>query len=154
MSAEREFYWLAGLLEGEGYFGLRRQGRDLVIQVGSTDLDVIERANALLNATSIKRRTLKSGKIFYTVTVCNQRHAERLMVMLRPIMSVRRAAAIDDCLAAHALVPSPKREWDHCKNGHPLAGDNLRIVQDGKYFKRRCRECGRLRQRKYRAKPN
>jgi hypothetical protein len=32
----------------------------------------------------------------------------------------------------------------HCKNGHPFAGDNLRITADGK---RQCRECLRARQR-------
>lgn len=41
----------------------------------------------------------------------------------------------------------------HCKNGHELAGDNLRIV--GKDQRRQCRECdnarSRERQRRYRA---
>ena len=42
-----------------------------------------------------------------------------------------------------------KRLWSTCKYGHELSGSNLRITIEGKYTKRRCLECSRLRTRKY-----
>lgn len=42
------------------------------------------------------------------------------------------------------------RHWQvnktHCKNGHPLSGDNLRITHRGS---RSCKECGRIASRKH-----
>jgi hypothetical protein len=45
-----------------------------------------------------------------------------------------------------------KRLWTTCKHGHELSGDNLRITHEGKYIKRRCLECSRLRTQKSRDK--
>lgn len=45
-----------------------------------------------------------------------------------------------------------KRLWSTCKNGHELSGLNLKITYEGKYEKRRCNECARLRTQKYRNK--
>jgi hypothetical protein len=147
----KDLYWLSGLLEGEGHFGLRRQGRDLVIQVGMTDLDVIDRAHRLIGSGSRKSRVLPSGKTFHIVTVANQSVARDLMEKMLPIMGERRAQKMRECLAAHAEVDPPKRDWTHCKNGHELSGANLRVITEGKYTKRRCVECSKLRQRKHRA---
>lgn len=37
------------------------------------------------------------------------------------------------------------RRWSHCKRGHPLAGDNLAVIESGKWKgKRYCKECNRL----------
>lgn len=47
-----------------------------------------------------------------------------------------------------------KRLWSTCKHGHELSGNNLRITTEGKYMKRRCNECSRLRTQKYRSKNN
>ena len=49
-------------------------------------------------------------------------------------------------------VRVPKILPTHCKHGHELTGDNLRIGRDGKYEYRTCGECARLRQAKYRTK--
>lgn len=48
-----DFYWLAGWLEGEGYFGIgkangnRSKSLTFKISVGSTDYDVVERASIM-----------------------------------------------------------------------------------------------------------
>lgn len=42
------------------------------------------------------------------------------------------------------------RNQTHCKHGHPLSGDNLRIKQDGR---RQCRECEREQGRRRRSLP-
>ena len=55
---------------------------------------------------------------------------------------------------AHTQAVTPqdhmRRHWKtHCKRGHPLSGDNLRIIVRGKRMMRICRECNRARKRAY-----
>lgn len=144
--------WVAGVLEGEGYFGLTRQGRSLVIQLTMTDRDIVDRVHETLGTGRRNERTLPSGKTAYCLTIAAQKETEAIMNAVLPMMGERRAAKIRHCLSEHAKVPPPKRDWTHCKSGHLLAGDNLKMINEGKYLKRRCVECGKLRQRKYRAK--
>ena len=47
---------------------------------------------------------------------------------------------------------APKKS--HCKNGHPLGGDNLKITVEKGYEKRRCKACARDRKAKYMATEN
>lgn len=49
---EIEAVWLAGLLEGEGYFGLYRGDRP-VVEVKMTDRDVVERVGALFGNPNV-----------------------------------------------------------------------------------------------------
>lgn len=151
MLSERDIYWAAGLLEGEGHFGLRRGGRDLVLQVGMTDKDVIDRFQAIFGTGSRQARLLPSGKMFHTLTVSDQRAAADIMTVVLPIMGSRRAAKIKQCLAVWDAKPLRNGDKPTCKRGHPFAGDNLRLLTEGKYTKRRCLECQKLRQRKHRA---
>lgn len=144
--------WLAGILEGEGYFGLRRAGSSIYIQLSMVDGDVVERAQRIFGAGSIKTRVLPSGKTCYTLSVLRQEDAKSWMERLLPYMGQRRAARIRDCLDIRAKFAEPRRNWTHCSHGHPFGGSNLRIQFEGKYRKRRCLECCKLRQRKHRAK--
>ena len=147
--AVRDLAWAAGILEGEGYFGLRPQG--ITAALSMTDKDVVDRFHAIFGFGSRTERKLPSGKTAYTWTVTNQTDAAGLMMTMLSLMGERRQARIKECLMAWR-DRAPKREfWTHCKNGHELSGDNLRLIQEGKYMKRRCVECGRLRQQKYRA---
>ena len=50
---ERERGWLAGLLEGEGYFTLKR-GKYPFVQVVSTDKDVVDRVACLVGFGSTR----------------------------------------------------------------------------------------------------
>ena len=46
----------------------------------------------------------------------------------------------------------PNRKVTHCKQGHPLSGDNLYLCwRKAGYFTRACRACGRAATRKYQA---
>lgn len=146
----KDLYWAAGIMEGEGYFGVRRTA-DLVMQLCMTDKDVVDRFHTLFGVGSRAESKLPSGKTAYWWMSTNQRQTAGLMMTLLPLMGVRRAAKIIDCIQKWKLKPLPKKMWTQCKNGHDLTGDNLKIVQDGKYMKRRCIECGRLRQQKYRS---
>jgi hypothetical protein len=151
MFTTANLHWLAGILEGEGFFGLRRH-RDLVIQVSMTDRDIIDRIHTIVGFGSRKSDELPSGKIAYILTLTVQHKTAGLMMTLLPLMGARRAAKIRYSLAQWKTKPLSKRHWTHCKNGHDLSGTNLLVIYEGKYRKRRCRACTRLRTAKYRAK--
>ena len=143
-----DLYWIAGILEGEGYFGLHGKGY-LSIQVTMTDKDVIDRYSSIVNFGSRCERLLPSGKTAYGWRSNHQSNNAGLMMTLLSLMGERRKNKIMECLERWKLTPLPKKQWTHCKHGHELLGDNLKIVQEGKYTKRRCVECGRQRQIKY-----
>ena len=149
MLSPRDIAWAAGLFEGEGSFGTRPQG--ITASITMTDRDVIDRFSALFPFGTRYERILPSGKTAYRWCVTKQSAAAGLMMTLYALMGSRRQSKIRECLAAWRARPLPKRMWTVCKHGHPLAGENLRIVHEGTYVKRRCVECARLRQRKYRA---
>jgi len=93
--------WLAGLLEGEGSFE-RRIARGHVypaIEVEMCSKDVVERAAALLHATTVSVRLPRSQSwsSTYVAAISGARAAE-WMQRLRPLMGVRRTAAIDVAL--------------------------------------------------------
>jgi hypothetical protein len=96
--------WLAGILEGEGWFSLvgRRYPR---IGLDMTDLDTVRRAAALFGGSSIgivddPRGALRAWRRRYTTAITGAA-AARLMERLRPRMGLRRRAAIDHALAAY-----------------------------------------------------
>jgi hypothetical protein len=151
MISMKWLYWAAGVIEGEGCFTHHRNG-DLVISVVMTDNDVIKRLRGTFGFGSMTQRSLPSGKIAFSWRSTNQAQTGGLMMTLLPLMSARRQVKIIECLDAWRSKPLRKALWSHCKNGHELAGDNLWITHEGKYEKRRCRECNRLRQAKYKAK--
>lgn len=147
-----ELGWVAGLFEGEGYFGHRRNG-DLIIQVVMTDGDVIERLHSIFGFGTLGQRRLPSGKVAFRWSSTHQANTAGLMMTLLGTqqMGERRTAKIVESLEAW----KGKRPWKlgpTCSHGHLLSGDNLIIAHEGKYEKRRCKECIKLRMRKHRAK--
>ena len=141
--------WASGILEGEGYFGLRAQG--ITVELAMTDKDVIDKFNCIFGFGSRKEKVLPSGKTAYIWKVTNQTDTAGLMMTVFSFMGERRKNRIKDCLEAWRNRGPKRKFWTHCKNGHELEGDNLKVVQEGKYTKRRCVECGRLRQQKHRS---
>lgn len=147
--AVRDLAWFAGIMEGEGYFGVRKSG-GITLEVTMTDKDVIDKVASLFPFGTRAQKVLPSGKTAYWWGVTKQSAAAGLMMTLFTLMGQRRQEKIAHCLSHWKATPLPKKMWTHCKNGHPLSGENLRVLQEGKYEKRRCLECGRLRQQKYR----
>lgn len=99
--------WLAGLLEGEGSFGLQRSkyttvaGEDReyrypLVQLQMTDRDTVERAGALLGCQVMgPYQYEKNRKPFYSLHIPSEL-AARLMGRIQPFMSDRRAARIEE----------------------------------------------------------
>lgn len=94
-----ELAWLAGLLEGEGCFGMatkKDKYKYPFIQIKMTDYDVIIRVAQLFNKDKVtSARTLPSGKIAYN-TYVQGNDAIEVMKMLLPHMFGRRANKIQE----------------------------------------------------------
>lgn len=106
--SETDRAWLAGLLEGEGYFGTVNNTvkgkvyRYPRVGVTMTDRDVIERVAALFGTSvyAVKPGP-QSNLTSYRFTLVGSR-AANLMEMLRPWMGGRRQGQIDAALAEYA----------------------------------------------------
>lgn len=85
--------WLAGLMEGEGCFLLRKDGIP-VITYSTTDKDVAERVNTLWNGMfqNVKRRMPHYKDVFRT-SVYSKKACGWMMTMY-PFMGFRRKAKI------------------------------------------------------------
>lgn len=143
---EAEVAWLAGLLEGEGCFS-SPPGKARVI-CAMTDRDVIERCLEITGVGNLKfrKRYNPDRKDQWVWDVSRLRDASAIMRVVRPLMGLRRGAAIDAVLA-QLVDPRPKART-HCKNGHEFTPETTyprRGYQD-------CRICRHNAARRYKAR--
>ena len=92
--------WLAGWLEGEGWFGL--SSGTLCIQACSTDVDIITKVAALLETEKIakKKPTALTRRQAYVCRVFGDR-AATLMTALLPFMGERRSGRMRELITHH-----------------------------------------------------
>lgn len=107
--SNEDLYWLAGILEGEGSFGLTRchvKGKCYkypLIQLNMTDEDIVERVAKLYGSLYRGYRGAKPGnKNRFSTTLTNKR-ADELMRVLYPIMGKRRQKRIREVLVYHRV---------------------------------------------------
>lgn len=107
----RQLEWLAGIIEGEGCFGLYRRGQSVKrkvprIALSMSDLDVILKASRILRGADYftVRQPAAGKKLSYTVQVCGAR-AIGWMMALYPLMGRRRQAKIREILAGWRAIP-------------------------------------------------
>ncbi len=107
LTSDRATWWLAGLLEGEGHFGISRtaSGNYPVIELKMCARDTVARAAVELRPVSIERREPRQPgwKVTYTAKISGNK-AAAWMAVLRPFMGVRRTAAIDAALAVYRPI--------------------------------------------------
>jgi hypothetical protein len=103
-----DFFWLCGLLEGEGSFmkGPPSRPQYPVLSITSTDEDVIQRVGSLLNVgyCPVTKRQAH-WKQSYTLRT-HGRKAVDLMLKMRPHMSQRRQAQIDAAVISYEARPN------------------------------------------------
>lgn len=103
MNENEEFYWLAGLLEGEGSFMKPPPSSPNAprISINMTDEDIIARVAVIFKRKYqfIKSKNLKH-KDSYRVTLSGKRAVE-LMIACRFVMSNRRQKQIDEALSKY-----------------------------------------------------
>lgn len=105
---DSEFFWLCGLLEGEGSFmkGPPSRPQYPVLSVTSTDEDVIQHVSGLLGVSycRVTKRREHWRQSFSLRT--HGRKAVDLMLKLRPHMSARRQEQIDAAVASFEARPN------------------------------------------------
>ena len=115
----KDIAWLAGILEGEGSFGLTNKGKSPAIWLGMTDSDIVERVRVLIDPSksiNLFKDIRKEGyKTSYRVTFNGSRAVEWMMTIYS-FMSVRRQAKIRECLVAWKI-----HEVDVKRINSPLA---------------------------------
>jgi intein/homing endonuclease len=101
--SDTEAAWLAGLLEGEGYFQITKPRHhhptQVLIRLSMTDKDVVEKAARLLNNIPInqKARTTER-KTIYAISLSKRDEVEKILLQILPYMGSRRSQKINECL--------------------------------------------------------
>ena len=99
---EAEVAWVAGILEGEGCWSKRSQGRgdgwDVVVAM--SDEDVVYRLQSVTGIGRVnKERSQQGRKDMWDWSVCRKEHREWLTDLVYPWMGSRRKAKIDELRA-------------------------------------------------------
>jgi len=106
---EPQIAWIAGLLEGEGSFGIDRRSAKRYqnskappspfIKIAMVDEDVIAHLSSLLDKPYYlpKRLTVK-GKQVYQLHIGEKKKVLWILQRIRPYMGMRRGEVIDECL--------------------------------------------------------
>ncbi len=98
--SEKDLYWLAGLLEGEGSFleSPPSKPNRISIQLEMTDEDIVKKAADLLMVPVYKpkKRNDKHKQTFRLKVNCAK--AAEWMILLKPLMGIRRQSQIDCAL--------------------------------------------------------
>jgi len=137
-----EIAWIAGLLEGEGSFGLgavsqgKRGGelvRQLRITCAMTDEDTIEKLHRLCGGTRNKESRLDPrrsyAKPLYVWNLTRRKEVVALLECIRPHMSERRGLRIDELLQYNLDHPLKYKGLIHgTRNSY-------------KWYNCRCTEC-------------
>ncbi|HWY36519.1 MAG TPA: hypothetical protein VNX68_17880 [Nitrosopumilaceae archaeon] len=105
----KEIAWVAGILEGEGYFGLSRLNGAISIQLTMTDLDIVERIRSTMKITTQIYMANRGGnnKSQYRLAVSTNLVIQWMMTIY-PLMGLRRKARIRELLHHWKTVVSQK----------------------------------------------
>jgi len=124
MTKITDIYWLAGFLDGEGYFGYQHGN---IITISQTDLDLVERTKKIMKTnSSIKLTKAKKDnhQDKYTLTVSGTL-AVQWMMTLYSIMSLRRKIRIRETLNYWKESKNRQKGADYCTKGHPLLKEKI-----------------------------
>ena len=106
---ETDIAWIAGLLEGEGYFGIDGRQRNYkvsksppapFIKISMVDEDIIQKLSKLLDKSyfSPSRKTV-TGKQVYTLHIGEKEKVLFVLQKILPYMGVRRGERITECIS-------------------------------------------------------
>ena len=147
MISSAELGKMAGLLEGEAYFGRRAPyPKDLVIVISMTDRDVIGWVAGHWGVIPWLEPLRQERRRLYRATVCSRKAAQWMMTIF-PLMGERRKAKIAALLAEWRKPnrPSPadiNRVKTECPRGHPY--DEANTYRMKEHGSRYCRACWKI----------
>lgn len=124
-----EIAWLAGLLEGEGYFALqeRRPGRFYpVLRLSMTDEDVVRRAAVLMGTTKVHHihppSMRRKGWQPQHAVILHGDAAIAVMLQIYEYMGERRRGAIDSVLQRRSVNQETPCANEGCGNSFVARG--------------------------------
>lgn len=107
--SQTDFAWLAGLLEGEGYFGIDNRSVDRYetsttparpfIKLAMTDQDIVEKVSAMVGKSYFTAgRPTATGKTVYMLHIGARETVKSILLGILPYMGQRRSERINQCL--------------------------------------------------------
>jgi len=107
---EPQIAWIAGLLEGEGYFGIDQRSSKRYtnskspaspfIKIAMVDEDIIARLSTYLDKPYyLPTRPTAKGKQVYQLHIGEKQKVLWLLQRIRPYLGERRGAKVDECLS-------------------------------------------------------
>jgi hypothetical protein len=144
----QQLAWFAGIFEGEGNMFIAKNGGTR-LSIRMTDLDVIERVNALFPSIKIQvvvPKPVKAGysqpKTQYAWRISKPDEVRRIITLMLPWLGERRTAKAREVLAHLDTRPGmggPQRSRTHCAQGHEYTPENTYIRPGTTH--RHCRTC-------------
>src|SRR3990167_6446246 len=115
MNDDNEFFWLVGLLEGEGCFYTAKVGKYTLpcVTLCMTDEEPVRKASDMLMVSYRKNRPYGRGKKDQYWMRFSGTKAINLMNRLRPHLCPRRQHQIDACIESDKLRPGKCKEEGH-----------------------------------------
>lgn len=134
--AMKDIGWLAGILEGEGWFGYYNTAR---VAINMTDPDVIQRVKTLFGGSVYLPKPRENRKQLYCWAASGGR-AAGIMMTVYPMLGARRQARVREVLmqwlapkrhrTAQSCLCHPERK--HCAKGWCKSCYNIRRERDGR----------------------
>lgn len=135
--------WVAGFLEGEGYFGLVA-GKTPRVSVSQANLEPLIKLESLLGGKiAFEKRNNKNPnhKDIYALYVSSNR-AVQIMLTIYTLMSPKRKEQIERCIEVWKTTRRmSEKGFTVCPNGHEMTEQNTYKNTRGGYIKRQCKQC-------------
>lgn len=107
--SQTDLAWLAGLLEGEGYFGIDNRSANRYetsttpakpfIKLAMTDQDIVEKVSTMIGKRYfIAGRPTAAGKTVYILHIGARETVKPILLGILPYMGQRRSERINQCL--------------------------------------------------------
>lgn len=134
--SERSFYWLVGLLEGEGSFmkGPPSSPGLPAIQMTMIDRDVVERAAAIMgcSVTTVRPRQAH-WKESYSIRIRGARAVE-WMRALQPVVGARRKEQIDRAMKSYAPRSNQRLDDRSARSALEMLGNGRSVSAVARHF--------------------
>ncbi len=137
--------WAAGLIEGEGTFGVMRKGHLTYAYVSAcgVDRDVIEKLHRILSVGAIRTEHRPGCQPLHIWRTYSRAGFAHVADLLRPHLGKRRTQRLNEVESQTTRERRLPGSHTHCKRGHPLTPDNR--VRQGRTrtgaVQYRCRTC-------------
>lgn len=131
---EREqLAWAAGLFEGEGCFNAHRRADgkfSVQARLAMTDEDVVRRFADVIGVGCVYGPMARGPgrQATYDWSLGDAREVRAVITLLLPWLGSRRKAKALEVAEIAATIGPKHADRTHCPQGHPYAGENLRVA--------------------------